>query len=102
MPSSSSSSRVLLVTVPLGVTGQRIAEEARTEGVSKAIAVQWVANTEYEVQGLTVTQDDLTLVIVGHGTQPPFTNLVTQLRTALQRPVKVILKVVPADKVVSQ
>jgi len=93
---------VLLVAVPLGVTSRRIAEEAHTEGVSKAIAVQWVANTEYEVQGLTVTQDDLTLVIVGHGTQPPFTNLVTQLRTALQRPVKVVLKVVPADKIVSQ
>jgi uncharacterized membrane protein len=46
---------VLLVTVPLGVTSQRIAEEAHTEGVSKAITEQWVANAEYEVQGLNAT-----------------------------------------------
>jgi len=92
---------VLVVAVPLGATGGRIAEEARTEGVSKVITTQWIANTEYEVEGVNANQDDLTIIIVGNGPQPPFAVLVTNLRTALQRPVKVVLKVVPADKMVS-
>jgi uncharacterized hydrophobic protein (TIGR00271 family) len=93
---------VLLVTVPLGVTGRRIAEEARMEGVSKMVATQWVAGTDYEMQGVNANQDDLAIIIVGHGPQPPFADLVTALQTTLQRPVKVILNVVPAEKLVSQ
>jgi len=93
---------VLLVTVPLGATGGRIADEARAEGVSKAVAVHWVTGTDYEVQGVNAQQDDVTIVIVGHGPQPPFSDLVTGLQTGLQRHVKVTLKTVPAEKSVSQ
>jgi uncharacterized hydrophobic protein (TIGR00271 family) len=93
---------VLLVTVPLGVTSRRIAEEARTEGISKAIATQWVADTEYQVQAVYANQDDITIVIVGYGPQPPFASLVSQLTTALQHHVRVILKTVPSEKIVSQ
>jgi uncharacterized hydrophobic protein (TIGR00271 family) len=93
---------VLLVTVPLGATGGRIADEARAEGVSKTVAVHWVTGTDYEVQGVNAQQDDVTIVIVGHGPQPPFADLVTGLQTGLQRHVKVTLKTVPAEKSVSQ
>jgi len=92
---------VLLVAVPLTITGRRMAEEARIEGASKVVTTQWVAGTDYEVQRVSAAQDDLTIVIVGHGPQPSFADLVTALQTTLPRPVKVILNVVPVEKMVS-
>jgi uncharacterized hydrophobic protein (TIGR00271 family) len=92
---------VLLVAVPLAITGRRVTEEARIEGASKVIATRWVVGTDYEVQRVSAAPDDLTIVIVGHGPQPAFADLVTALQTTLQRPVKVILNVVPAEKMVS-
>ena len=93
---------VLLVMVPLGITGARISEDARTEGVTKAIATRWVAGTGYEVQNVNANRDNVSVLIVGHGTPPVFKDLESELRTALQRPVIVTLEMVPSEKIVSQ
>jgi uncharacterized hydrophobic protein (TIGR00271 family) len=92
---------VVLVTVPLWITSMRISEEARTEGVTKAVALRWAAGTGYEVRSVNAHGDDITVLITGFGTLPVFDNLESELRAALQRPVIVILDVVPAEKFVS-
>lgn len=93
---------VLLVAVPLWFTGVRIAEDAHTEGVSKAVAQGWVAGTRYEVQRVAADENDITIVIVGQGAMPTFDELTMDLRSALQRPVKVVLRAVPAEEYVSE
>jgi len=89
---------VLVVMVPLWITGTRISEDARTEGVTKAVAIRWTAGSGYEVRSVNANLDKVVVLIIGSGTAPAFSNLESELRTALQRPVTVILDVVPAEK----
>ena len=93
---------VLLVMVPLWITGTRISEEARTEGVTKAVAIRWAAGTDYEVRSVNANLDKVVVLIIGSGTPPAFANLESELRAALQRQVTVTVDVVPAEKFASQ
>jgi uncharacterized hydrophobic protein (TIGR00271 family) len=92
----------LLVLVPLWLTGARITEDARAEGVTKIIATRWAAGSGYEVKSVNANRDNLTVLIAGHGTPPAFGDLETGVRTALQRPVMVTLDVVPAERIISR
>src|SRR5512136_315662 len=71
---------VLLVMVPLWITGTRISEEARTEGVTKAVAIRWAAGTDYEVRSVNANLDNVVVLIIGSGTAPAFSNLESELR----------------------
>jgi hypothetical protein len=42
------------------------------------------------------------VLIIGYGTPPAFSNLESELRSALQRPVSVTLDVVPVEKFTSR
>jgi len=74
--------RLKKVSLPLLLTGRRMAEDARTENTTKFVATHWVAGTDYEVQYVNANQDDVTVIIVGHGTAPSFADLELGLRTA--------------------
>jgi len=89
---------VLVVMVPLWITGTRISEDVRTEGVTKIVATRWAAGTAYEVRSVNANYDKVVILVTGSGTLPAFTNLETELKAALQRPVTVILDVVPTEK----
>jgi uncharacterized hydrophobic protein (TIGR00271 family) len=93
---------VVVVMVPLWITGTRISEDARTEGVTKAVAARWAAGTAYEVRSVNANYDKVVILVTGSGTLPAFANLETELKAALQRPVTVILDVVTAEKFVSR
>jgi uncharacterized membrane protein len=93
---------VLVVMAPLSITGSRMGEDARTEGIAKNVAIHWTRGTDYEVRRVEATQDDIAIWITGNGTQTPFADLVAGLETALRHPVAVVLRVVPAEKIVSQ
>jgi uncharacterized hydrophobic protein (TIGR00271 family) len=93
---------VMVVMVPLWITGTRISEDVRTEGVTKVIATRWAAGTAYEVRSVNANYDKVVILVTGSGTLPAFTNLETELKAALQRPVTVILDVVTAEKFVSR
>ena len=93
---------VVIVMVPLWITGARISEDARTEGAAKAIATRWVAGTDYEVRSVNANVDKVVVLITGSGTPPPFSNLESELKATLQRPLMIILDVVPAEKFISR
>ena len=93
---------VLLVMVPLGMTGSRISADAYTEGVAKDVVARWVAGTGYGVRSVSADLDKVDVLIIGSGTQPVFSNLESRLRTELKRPVTVSIHVVPAETLVSQ
>ena len=91
-----------VLLVPLWITGSRITEDARTEGVTWSVATRWTAGTDYKVQQVSANRDNVAVIIVGRGTQPSFADLEARLKAALQRPVIVALEIVPVEKIVSQ
>jgi uncharacterized membrane protein len=93
---------VLLVLGPLWLTGSRLSADVRTEDVTRAMAARWTAGTDYDVRQVSANQDNVTVIIVGRGTPPSFTELEAGLETALRRPVIVTLEIVPVEKIISQ
>jgi uncharacterized hydrophobic protein (TIGR00271 family) len=93
---------VLLVMIPLWLTGTRISEDARAEGMTKVVATRWLAGTSYEVRSVNANLDKVVVLVTGSGTLPAFSNLESELRATLQRPVIVVLDVVPAEKLISR
>ncbi len=53
---------VLVVMVPLWITGARISEDARTEGVTRVVAAQWTAGTGYEVRSVNANHDNVVVL----------------------------------------
>ena len=87
---------MLIVAIPLTITGRKITADALAERESEAVVQSWVAGTEFEVASVRVDGDVVDVVIVGQGQPPVFSDLVADLRAELQRPVQLILEVVPA------
>ncbi len=92
---------VLLVMVPLSITGTRLTQDALTENTTQAVAIRWTAGTGYEVRSVDANLDQVTVLITGHGALPAFSDLEMGLRAALQRSVSVTLDVMPSEKFTS-
>ncbi|GIK57652.1 MAG: DUF389 domain-containing protein [Chloroflexi bacterium] len=92
---------ILAVTVPLTVTGQKVAREARTEVLSRRAAAVWVADTDYDVRQIRVIEDNVYIAMLGNGAQRPFAELVTAVQQSVDRPVIVTLETVPSEKISS-
>jgi uncharacterized hydrophobic protein (TIGR00271 family) len=88
---------VLLVTIPLVATGQRISQDVLTEIRSKAAAEEWVQGSEYEVRLVRVAGDSVTISVLGEKDMPPFADLVTAVQESVGRMVVVNLEVVPTQ-----
>jgi hypothetical protein len=88
---------VLLVTIPLVATGQRISQDVLTEIRSKAAAEEWVQGSEYEVRLVRVAGDSVTISVLGEKDMPPFADLVTAVHESVGRMVVVNLEVVPTQ-----
>ncbi len=87
---------MLIVTVPLAITGVRIATDTRAQVDSQEVVGAWLAKTDYKIRDIQATGDQISVIIIGHGDPPTFSDLVTGLNGKLQRPVKVYLDVIPA------
>jgi uncharacterized hydrophobic protein (TIGR00271 family) len=87
---------VLIVMVPLAMTGARIAADARAELQSKEVVGAWINGTGFKIRSLQAAGDHIDIIIVGPGTPPAFTDLVASLNGILQRPVKVNLDIIPS------
>ena len=87
---------VLIVAVPLAMTGVRIATDTRTQLQSNEVVSGWIAGTTYKIRDIQATGDQINVIIIGSGAPPAFSDLVTALNGKLQRPVKVNLDVIPS------
>jgi len=87
---------VLIVTVPLAITGIRIATDTKTQLQSKEVVGAWIAGTAYKIRDLQAAGDQINVIIIGHGDPPAFSDLVAGLNGKLQRPVKVNLDIIPS------
>ena len=87
---------VLIVAVPLAMTGVRIAADTRAQLVSTEVVGAWLAKTDYKIRDIQTTGNQINVIIIGHGDPPAFADLVAGLNGKLQRPVKVNLDIIPA------
>jgi uncharacterized hydrophobic protein (TIGR00271 family) len=87
---------VLIVMVPLAITGARIAADARAELQGKEVVGAWINGTGFKIRSLQAAGDQINIIIIGHGDPPVFSDLVAGLNGKLQRPVTVNLDVIPS------
>jgi len=87
---------VLIVTVPLAMTGVRVAADTRAQLTSQKVIGAWLARTDYKIRDIQATGDQINVIIIGHDDPPVFADLVAGLNGKLQRPVKVNLDIIPA------
>lgn len=88
---------VLLVMIPLMATGLKVTREAVTEIQSQRTAIEWAADSDYDIRIVRVTGDTVYIAIVGHGSPPVFADLVTAVQENVGRPVTVELEIVPSE-----
>ncbi len=86
----------LIVTVPLAITGVRIATDTKAQLESKEVVGAWIAKTDYKIRDIQAAGDQISVIIIGHGEPPAFADLVASLTGKLHHPVKVNLDVIPA------
>jgi uncharacterized membrane protein len=92
---------VLIVAVPLAITGVRIAADTKTQLQSKEVVGVWIARTSYKIRDLQAAGDQINIIIIGHGDPPAFSDLVANLNGKLRRPVKVTLDIIPSTSLAS-
>ena len=88
---------MLLVAVPLLITGQRITQEAITELQSQRAVIEWGDGTEYRVRKVRAVGDSVYIVVIGHGDPAPFEELVTGVETEVGRKLSVDLEMLPSE-----
>ena len=87
---------VLIVAVPLAMTGVRIATDTRAQLESTEVVGAWLARTDYKIRDIQATGDQVSVIIIGSGEPPAFADLVAGLTSKLHHPVKVNLDVIPS------
>ena len=88
---------VLLVAIPLLLTGQRVSRNARTEIQTQQAAEIWAANSDFEVEGVRSNDDSVYIVVAGHGDIPPFSDLVTAVEDLVGRSLNIELEAIPSQ-----
>jgi uncharacterized hydrophobic protein (TIGR00271 family) len=87
---------VLIVALPLAMTGARIAADTMAQLESTAVVGAWIAKTGYKIRDIQATGDQINVIIIGSGEPPVFADLVAGLTSKLHHPVKVNLDVIPS------
>ncbi len=91
---------VLIVAVPLTLTGRQVTREVRAQILTRQVVEEWLAGTEFEVRGVQTVASTASIVISGPGEPPPFEQLTAALEETLGQAVTVALEVVPSQKLV--
>jgi uncharacterized hydrophobic protein (TIGR00271 family) len=93
---------VLLVAIPLWMTGVRINQQTKTEILTRQTTEQWLSGTEFEVRQVQIIGNQASIVITGPGTMPPFEQLVEQIKADSGTQMIVEVEKLPAEKYFSE
>lgn len=88
---------ILIVAVPLLLTGRKVTKAAFTEFQSQRAAEAWVDGSDFEVERVRSNDDLVYIVVVGHGAPPLFSDLVTAVEDSVGRPLDIELEVIPSQ-----
>jgi hypothetical protein len=91
---------ILIVTVPLAITGARIATQAIEQQQTKALTTAWVGGTAFILQDLKVDflTEKINISISGSGEPPSLAELGPQLEKVFRQPVEIKLNIIPANE----
>lgn len=89
---------ILLVAAPLSVTTVSVARDALIQQATSTVATEWVADTGYQVREVKSTNEQVYVLIVGHGTPPDPDLLLRAMQAAFRRSVTVDLEIVPSQR----
>ncbi|MCO5184690.1 MAG: DUF389 domain-containing protein [Anaerolineae bacterium] len=88
---------VVLVAIPLFLTGQRVSRETYTEVKTQQVASDWVAGTGYTVRQVRSVKNNVYVGIIGHGEPPVFDDLVAAIEASVGRPLTVQMEMIPSE-----
>jgi uncharacterized hydrophobic protein (TIGR00271 family) len=89
---------VLVVLVPLWLTGQELIREARAQEQARLAAERWTAGTGFSIRAAQLTGDRVAFLITGPGEPPSFEALVAEVQRAVARPVSVSVEIVSSQR----
>jgi len=89
---------VMIITIPLTLTGRRVIRETQNQLLVRQTAEEWLVGTEFEVRSVQVVGNTASLIISGPGTPPSIDDLVADLEKAVGSPVSVELEIVSSQK----
>ena len=89
---------VVLVVIPLGTTSMRVYQQRLLERETFQFATQWLADTDYDIRQVDITDDQVILTIYGSGDRPVLSELGDRLTASLAQPTKIRLIVVPSEQ----
>lgn len=87
---------VLLVAIPLTITGRQATRDAYTEYQSEQAALEWADASAYRVRQVRAVGDSIYIVAIGNGETPPFEELVAAIEQSVGRPITVDLELLPS------
>jgi hypothetical protein len=88
---------VMLVASPLSATTWRVYRQNVVERDMTQLAQEWLAETNYSIDRITVSEDQVFLIIYGSGRRPVLSELGSQLDASFDQPVDLSLIVVPSE-----
>jgi uncharacterized hydrophobic protein (TIGR00271 family) len=87
---------LLLLVIPLGLTGQTIIEDARAERAAEQVIDAWLgSDTRFTIDRLDVQGDRVYVTLLGPEIAPPARELRDMLVEQLERPMIIELRVIP-------
>lgn len=89
---------VLLVTIPLAAATSNVYQQSLIKGEAAQLAQEWLEGADYGIDRVTVSGDQVELVIYGSGDRPPLFELGSQLDASFDEPVNMSLVVVPSEQ----
>ena len=88
---------VMLVAIPLVITGRQATRDAYTELQAQQAAQEWVGGSEFRVRLVRATGDSVYIAAIGNGEPPPFEELVAAVEGSVGRSLTVDLEVLPSQ-----
>jgi uncharacterized hydrophobic protein (TIGR00271 family) len=92
----------LLITVPLSLHAYRTVVDTVTKNKATAVVHSWLEGTSDQLVAVNVDGELVVVSVEGVGDLKPLTSLRDQLEAAVNRPVIVRLRVIPAKLLVSE
>ncbi len=87
---------VILVAIPLVITGRQATRDAYTEFQTQQTAEEWASGSQYRVRQVRAIGDSVYIVALGNGEPPPFEELVAALEEHVGRSLIVDLELLPS------
>lgn len=87
---------VLLVAIPLTITGRQATRNAFTAYQTQRAAEEWAGGSTYRVRLVRATGDTVYIAAIGSGDPPPFEELVAAVEESVGRSLTIDLELLPS------